>query len=196
MENKPVFESFDEFVQFVYEAKIFEDNKGYVGSLTDILSGGMKLGGDNKATAVKVVTEYLNKYYADGVKLGKEMGATLITDLKDAFDTLNNDKIATTGGLVRKFPMNAEYEYLQAGTVLVDGLPSESGDQNGGFNKGAERLPLAEVLARLNFQNFLAFTNSVEALKTRSNAADLANSGYEGQESWKRYQKNTRSNEK
>ena len=56
MENRPVFESFDEFIKFVYEAKVYETETGYIGSLVDILTGGMKLDGESKKRVSDLVS--------------------------------------------------------------------------------------------------------------------------------------------
>ena len=74
MENKPVFESFDEFVQFVYEARLnesdnFEDVKALLSDL-----GLNDRGGDALAAAEKLVAigdEAKTKDYMGVIQGGK-----------------------------------------------------------------------------------------------------------------------------
>ena len=100
--NKPVFESFNEFIKFVYEADQLNEGEttGYAGKLAGILSGGMKLKGQNKGNTDTLVSDYLNKYYNASVEGTKGIADTLIEDLTQAFETLNNTKISTKSGVV------------------------------------------------------------------------------------------------
>jgi len=174
--NRPVFESFDEFIKFVYEAKVYEAETGYIGSLVDILTGGMKLEGSSKNEVDKLISDSLNKYYTDNVVKGKEMAGFIKTDVEDAFNTLNNDKISTKRGGVTATTLPTTFKYLEAGTVKTEGHATWDNPSSAGLDM--ERLPLAELLARVNKHNLLAFSMNAMATENKS-GKDNVNAGSE-----------------
>jgi hypothetical protein len=174
--NRPVFESFNEFLKFVYEAKVYEAETGYIGSLVDILTGGMKLEGSSKNEVDKLISDSLNKYYTDNVVKGKEMAGSIKTEVEDAFNTLNNDKISTKRGGVTATTLPATFKYLEAGTVKTEGHANWDNPSSAGLDM--ERLPLAELLARVNKHNLLAFSMNAVATENKS-GKDNVNAGSE-----------------
>ena len=165
--NRPVFESFGDFIKHVYEAKVFEAETGYVGSLVDIITGGMKLKGQSKTLVDTLMAEYLNKYYTDKVKGSKEMADKMKEALSDAFDSLNTEKISTTQGVVTASTLGKTFKYLEAGTVKTEGHPAEAAFITG-LEDSSERLSLVELLARINAHNFIVFGELVfEASKSK-----------------------------
>ena len=181
--NKPVFESFNEFIKFIYEADQLNEGEttGYAGKLAGILTGGMKLKGQNKENTETLVTEYLNKYYNASVPGTKDIADTLIQDLSDAFETLNNTTlIRTTSGVVSKTILPTTFEYLTDGVVKAEGHANLEttyeyvGYENNTLKAGlignytigdrvdeTQTLPLAYLLAAVNAHNFNAFTELV-----------------------------------
>jgi hypothetical protein len=190
MENRPVFESFDEFIKFVYEAKVYEAETGYIGSLVDILTGGMKLEGSSKNEVDKLISDSLNKYYTDNVVKGKEMAGSIKTEVEDAFNTLNNDKISTKRGGVTATTLPATFKYLEAGTVKTEGHANWDNPSSAGLDM--ERLPLAELLARVNKHNLLAFSMNAMATENKS-GKDNVNAGSEADV--KRFKKRSDAND-
>jgi len=180
MENRPVFESFDEFIKFVYEAKVYETETGYIGSLVDILTGGMKLDGESKKRVSDLVSTSLNKYYTDGVVNGKEMAESIKSKIEQAFNDLNNDKISTKKGLVTAVTLPGYFKYLEAGTVKAEGH-SDNEPENSRVGSEMERLPLAELLARVNKHNLLAFYTNVKQAgeATNKKGENFVNAGTE-----------------
>jgi hypothetical protein len=182
--NKPVFESFNEFIKFIYEADQLNEGEttGYAGKLAGILSGGMKLQGQNKGNTETLVTDYLNKYYNASVPGTKEMADTLIQDLSYAFDKLNNKVIRTTPGVVSKTILPTTYEYLTDGVVKAEGHANleTTFEYTGYDDKGytttglvgnytigdrvdeTQTLPLSYLLAAVNAHNFNAFVELVD----------------------------------
>jgi len=178
--NRPVFESFDEFIKFVYEAKVYEAETGYIGSLVDILTGGMKLKGSPRSSVEELVSKSLDKYYTDSVEKGKEMAESISKKVKEAFDILNNDKISTKGS-VSATSLAGTFNYLEAATVNAEGHADNNPD-NSGLVLTTERLPLAELLARVNKHNLLAFYTNVKKASEKTNKNDgdeFVNSGTE-----------------
>ena len=161
MKTNFVLESFDEFIKFVSEAKVYEAETGYIGSLVGILTGGMKLGGDSTKLVTNLVSGELNKYYTDGVVNGKEMAESIKSKIKEAFNILNNDKIQTKRGLVSSVTLPGYFKYLVDGTVKAEGHPDNKPEKSS-VGLGMERLPLGELLARVNKHNLLAFYTNVK----------------------------------
>ena len=199
--NKPVFESFNEFIKFIYEADQLNEGEttGYAGKLAGILSGGMKLQGQNKTFTETLVTDYLNKYYNDSVPGTKEMADTLIQDLSDTFDTLNNKVIRTTPGVVSKTILPTTYEYLTDGVVKAEGHANlettfeyTGYDDKGTLTAGLEgkytigdrvdetqTLPLSYLLAAVNAHNFNTFTELVYDASNQKKGDEMVNYGDE-----------------
>jgi len=173
--NKPVFESFDEFVQYVYEAKVYEAETGFIGSLVRVLTGGMKLKGQSKTYTDTLVSEYLNKYYTDKVKDGKKMADSIVKDVEEAFNTLNNEKIQTVQGMVSNSIVPGVFKYLTDGVVKTEGHPNT--EIASYQNESMERLPLADVLARANKHNFEAFSELVYKATSGKKGEYFVNSG-------------------
>jgi len=198
MENnkRPVFESFDQFVQFVYEAVQLNEaeSESYAGKLAGILSGGMKLKGEDKTKSDALVSDYLNKYYASSVEGGKIIVDSVIEDLADAFDSLNNEKISTKQGSVTRILVPTTFKYLTDGVVKAEGHPVsdlksiEGGSAIGPLVNDVERLPLGLLLAAVNAHNFQAFATLVRQAAKEKNGDKLINYGDEanmkGFEQW------------
>jgi hypothetical protein len=193
--NKPVFESFNEFIKFIYEADEGETT-GYAGKLAGILTGGMKLQGQSKEFTETLVTEYLNKYYNASVPGTKDMVDTLIQDLSDTFDTLNNKVIKTTPGVVSKTILPTTYEYLTDGVVKAEGHANlettfeYTGYEDNTLKAGlignytigdrvdeTQTLPLSYLLAAVNAHNFNAFAELVYMAASQKKGDDMVNYG-------------------
>lgn len=179
--NRPVFESFNEFIKFIYEADQLNEGgtTGYAGKLAGILSGGMKLKGPSRENTDTLVSEYLNKYYNDSVKGTKEMADTLIKDLTDAFGWLNNTKISTKPGVVSKTLLPTTFKYLTDGVVKAEGHSNTEVYSIGSRVDVTETLPLAYVLAAVNAHNFNAFAELVYQGSRTKKGRDLVNYGDE-----------------
>ena len=194
--NRPVFESFDQFVQFVYEAVQLNEaeSESYAGKLAGILSGGMKLKGDDKTKSDILVADYLNKYYASSVEGGKLMVDSVIEDLEEAFNSLNNEKISTKQGSVTRILVPTTFKYLTDGVVKAEGHPVsdlkdiENGSAIGPLVNDVETLPLGLLLAAVNAHNFEAFATLVRQAAKEKNGDKLINYGDEanmkGFEQW------------
>jgi len=186
MKTNFVLESFDEFIKFVSEAKVYEAETGYIGSLVDSLTGGMKLEGGSKSqkNVSDLVSASLNQYYTDGVVNGKEMAESIKSKIAEAFNVLNSkdkNKIRTKRGLVTDYMLPGYFKYLEDGTVKAEGHPNND-PENSKVESEMERLPLAELLARVNKHNLLAFcTNVKQASKSEENkkGRNFVNAGTE-----------------
>ena len=180
--NKPVFESFNEFIKFVYEADQLNEGEttGYAGKLAGILSGGMKLKGQNKGNTDTLVSDYLNKYYNASVEGTKGIADTLIEDLTQAFETLNNTKISTKSGVVSTTLLPTTFEYLTDGVVKAEGHSSDMDNYSIGSRVDVtETLPLAYVLAAVNAHNFNAFAELVYDATNQKKGDEMVNYGDE-----------------
>jgi hypothetical protein len=180
--NRPVFESFNEFIKFIYEADQLNEGEttGYAGKLAGILSGGMKLKGQNKGNTDTLVSDYLNKYYNASVEGTKEMADDLIEYLTEAFERLNNTKISTKSGVVSKTLLPTTFEYLTDGVVKAEGHSSlERYPSIGSRVDETETLPLAYLLAAVNAHNFNAFAELVAKAYGEKKGNDMVNYGEE-----------------
>jgi len=167
MENKPVFESFDEFVQFVYEATLnesdnFEDVKAL---LSDLGLNGK--GGDALAAAEKLVAigdEAKTKDYMGVIQGGKGV-SSMAQKLGIFFTYLRNSKSEIkVSGRINTIP----YNNLLGGAFL---------------SQNNQRQSLIAALANTNWKNatnrnsapaYDAKKNEwVEAKKAKSTAAKL-----------------------
>jgi hypothetical protein len=171
MKTNFVLESFDEFIKFVSEAKVYEAETGYIGSLVDSLTGGMKLEGGSKKRVSDLISADLNQYYTDGVVNGKEMAESIKSKIEETFNVLNNvnGKIETKKGLVTDYMLPGYFKYLEDGTVKAEGHPNND-PEDSRVGLEMERLPLGELLARVNKHNLLAFyTNVKQAREAEKN---------------------------
>ena len=89
------------------------------------------------------------------------MAESIKTKIEQAFNDLNNDKISTKKGLVTAVTLPGYFKYLEAGTVKAEGH-SDNEPENSRVGSEMERLPLAELLARVNKHNLLAFYTNVK----------------------------------
>ncbi len=183
--NRPVFESFDQFVQFVYEAaQLNEADTSHASPILKILKGGMKLSGESATAVDQLVTLSLNKYFTDKPwhylgdespevypdtdnYTGKAYAEQVIDYLQTAFDALNNSAgLATIPGKVDVSKVEGEYKYLINGTIRIKDIPDgENGNFGSEISDGVSRIPLGEALARIDAHNFKALGEVVARAK-------------------------------
>lgn len=131
MENKPVFESFDQFVQFVYEAALNEGLK--VGDLTELKTALAAEGLDAKGRkALGAIEEVINQ--------GKGDEAIKLERLNNCLSSMTRTDVTEITSIdfnLQEF----EYKNLLGGSVL-DGA--------------GKRIGFAQYLAKLNLANLFA----------------------------------------
>lgn len=177
--NRPVFESFDQFVQFVYEAvQLNEADTTYASPLLKLIKGTMKLSGESATQIDTLITQVFNKIYVDfddqkdyinSGSNGKVEIDSLIERLTNTFDLLNNSAgLKTIPGSVKSSELTPSYEYLVSGTVRVKDMPViASGDSNMGIQPAEHTLPLSMLLVAINSHNLFALCNIIDGAKKK-----------------------------
>jgi len=203
MEAKKQVLSFKEFLveslKMVMEKE--EPGNGGVSKVSSPFIGGLKLQGEGKASADKLINDHLNAYF----KRYPERSAEFIENLTEAIDTLTNEEkgIKIVAASVTSKAMLGTYTNLIASTVRVKGHPATTGSQYGddlvggtlgnstaGRETETEVLAIDDLLSRIAGWNANVLATSISSIKDKKDvkAKDLANFGSESDE--KRYDKN------
>ena len=203
MEAKKQVLSFKDFLveslKMVMEKE--EPGNGGVTKISSPFVGGLKLQGESKASADRLINDHLNAYF----KKYPERSAEFVEDLTEAIDTLTNSEkgIGIKNASVGSKSMLGTYSNLIASTVRVKGHPATSGSKYGddlvggslgNFTAGRETetevLAVDDLLSRIAAWNANALATSISSIKNKKDfkAKDLANFGSESDE--KRYDKN------
>jgi outer membrane protein OmpA-like peptidoglycan-associated protein len=133
MENKPVFESFDQFVKFVYEAALNEGLR--VGNFTDLKTALAAEGLDAKGRkALGAIEEVINQ----GKSPKAVVSLTRMNQFLSAVTQTDVTEISSVDFDLQEF----EYKNLLGGSV-VDGA--------------GRRIGFAQYLAKLNIANLFAY---------------------------------------
>jgi outer membrane protein OmpA-like peptidoglycan-associated protein len=153
MENKPVFESFDQFVQFVYEAALNEGLR--VGNFTDLKTALAAEGLDAKGRkALGAIEEVINqgknpKATVNLIRMNQFLSAVTQTDVTE---------ISSIDFNLQEF----EYKNLLGGSV-VDGA--------------GRRIGFAQYLAKLNLFNLFAYKQPAYDAKKKKFISNEKNNG-------------------
>ena len=187
--NRPVFESFDEFVQFVYEAvQLNEADTAYASPLLKLIKGTMKLSGTSATEVDTLITQVFNKIYTDfddkpvyieSGAIGKVAIDSLIEYLTEAFDLLNNSAgLKTIPGSVQSSTVTPTYGYLVSGTVRAKDMPYINNSNAQTFTAEEVTVPLGHLLVAINSHNLYALYNIITSARKKKaylNAGTEAN---------------------
>jgi hypothetical protein len=176
--NRPVFESFDQFVQFVYEAvQLNEADTAYASPLLKLIKGTMKLSGTSATEVDTLITQVFNKIYTDfddkpdyiesGVD-GKSVTDLVIEELTKAFDLLNNSAgLKTIPGSVQSSTVTPTYGYLVSGTVRAKDMPFINNSTVQSFMTEETTVPLGHLLVAINSHNLFALCNIITSARKK-----------------------------
>jgi len=178
--NRPVFESFDQFVQFVYEAaQLNEADTTYASPLLKLIKGAMKLDGQSATELNTLILKTFNKIYTDFDKTtspivtnddstGKKEVTELMNELTMAFDALNNSAgLETIPGSVISSEVTPAYKYLVSGTLRAKDVPMIDNRNIGTTTDGEITAPLSLFLVAINSANLFALANLINSAKKR-----------------------------
>jgi hypothetical protein len=178
--NRPVFESFDQFVKFVYEAaQLNEADTAYASPLLKLIKGAMKLDGQSATELNTLILKTFNKIYTDFDKTtspivtdddstGKKEVTELMNELTMAFDALNNSAgLETIPGSVISSEVTPAYKYLVSGTLRAKDVPMIDNRNIGSTTDGEITAPLSLFLVAINSANLFALANLINSAKKR-----------------------------